>query len=134
MGVSSSTTNSRQLLYGMPDHKAIVDVREIPASPSSVVLAHPYSAYPAQRGKTPGVITVSTEMFYFTPLLSGPKLEIPMGDIVGIKRAMPKGISIRVQDVSQENGERNEKFMLVYERDELFGRLVGMGGKKWMKV
>jgi hypothetical protein len=57
-----------------------------------------------------------------------------MGEIVGMKKAMPKGISIRVKDTSQENGERREKFMLVYERDELFGRLVGTGGKKWSKI
>jgi hypothetical protein len=61
-------------------------------------------------------------------------LEIPVEDIVGIKKAIPKGISIRVKDASQEDGERKEKFVLVYERDELFGRLVGTGGKKWMRV
>lgn len=99
-----------------------------------LVLAHLSTAYPAQRGKTPGVITISTETFYFTPLLSGPKLEVPVGDILGIKKASPKGISIRVKDASQENGERKEKFMLVYERDELFGRFVGMGGKKWTRI
>lgn len=91
-------------------------------------------SYPAQHGKTPGVITVSTEMFYFTPLLSGSKLEIPVENIVGIKKAIPKGISIRIRDTSQEGGERKEKFLLVYERDELFGRLVGMGGKKWTRI
>lgn len=57
-----------------------------------------------------------------------------MGDIVGIRKAMPKGISFTVQDASQGNRERKEKFMLVYERDELFGRLVGTGGKKWMNI
>lgn len=57
-----------------------------------------------------------------------------MEDIVGIKKATPKGISIVVKDTSQEGGERKEKFLLVYERDELFGRMVGMGGKKWMRV
>jgi len=91
-------------------------------------------SYPAQHGKTPGVITISIENLYFTPLLSGPTLEIPVGDIVGIKKAMPKGVSIRVKDANQGNGERKEKFPLVYERDELFGRLVGMGGKKWVKI
>lgn len=57
-----------------------------------------------------------------------------MEDIVGIKKATPKGISIRVKDASQEGGERKEKFLLVHERDELFGRLVGMGGKKWTRI
>lgn len=99
-----------------------------------MLFAHGCVAYPAQRGKVPGVITVSPEKFYFTPLLSGPKLEIPVGDIVGIKKAMPKGISIRAKDVTQEGGERKEKFLLVYERDELFGRLVGTGGKKWTRI
>ena len=99
-----------------------------------ILAAHPSIAYPAQYGKTSGVITVSTEKFYFTPLLAGSKLEIPAEDIVGIKKALPKGISIRVKDASQEDGERKERFILVYERDELFGRLVGMGGKKWTKI
>jgi len=96
--------------------------------------AHKCTAYPAQYGKVPGVITVSTEKFYFTPLFGGPKLEISVEDIVGIKKAIPKGISVRVRDASQEEGERKEKFALVYERDELFGRLVGTGGKKWTRV
>ena len=64
----------------------------------------------------------------------GPKLEVPVEDIVGIKKATPKGISIRVKDASQHDGERKEKFVLVYERDELFGRLVGMGGRKWTRI
>lgn len=100
----------------------------------SNLAAHPSTAYPAQYGKIPGVITVSTEKFYFTPLLGGSRLEIPVEDIVGIKKAIPKGISIRVKDASQEGGERGEKFLLVYERDELFGRLVGTGGKKWTRI
>lgn len=124
----------RQLLCETLDHKAIVDVRGIFALLSSTLVAHASTAYPAQRGRTSGVITVSIEKFYFTPLLSGPKLEIPLDDIVGIKKASPKGISVRVKDASQEDGERKEKFVLVYERDELFGRLVGMGGKKWMRI
>ena len=57
-----------------------------------------------------------------------------MEDIVGIKKATPKGISIRVKDASREDGERKEKFLLVYERDELFGRLVGTGGKNWTRI
>jgi len=118
----------------MLDRKAVVDVRRIFALPSSMLVAHASTAYPAQRGKTPGVITVSMEKFYFTPLLSGAKLEIPVDDIVGIKKATPKGISVRVKDASQEDGERKEKFVLVYERDELFGRMVGMGGKKWTRI
>lgn len=61
-------------------------------------------------------------------------MEIPVEDVVGIKKAMPKGISVRVRDPSQEGGERREKFVLVYERDELFGRMVGMGGKKWTRI
>lgn len=112
----------------------IVAVRKLFRLALSILVAHLSTAYPAQHGKTTGVITASTEKFYFTPLLSGPRLEIPVEDIVGIKKAMPKGISIRVKDGSEEGGERREKFLLVYERDELFGRLVGMGGKKWTRV
>lgn len=77
---------------------------------------------------------MSTEKFYFTPLLTGSKLEIPVEDIVGLKKSFPKGVSIRVKDASREDGERKENFALVYERDELFGRLVGIGGKKWTKI
>ena len=122
-----------QLLCETPDHKTVVDVRTSELSLSRSV-PHEPTAYPAQYGKTPGVITVSTEKFYFTPLLGGHRLEIPVEDVVGIKKAMPKGISVRVRDPSQEGGERREKFVLVYERDELFGRMVGMGGKKWTRI
>ena len=111
-----------------------VVVRKIFTFGLSVLATHSLIAYPAQYGKTSGVITVSPEKFYFTPLLSGSKLEIPVEDIVGLKKALPKGISIRVKDASQEDGERKERFVLVYERDELFGRLVGTGGKKWTKI
>src|SRR5258708_983536 len=107
----------------MLDHKTIVDVRRILTPPLLLTIAHSCTAYPAQYGKTPGVITISINTFYFTPLLSGSKLEIPMEDIVGMKKAAPKGILIKVKDASQENGERKERFLLVYERDELFGRL-----------
>lgn len=118
----------------MLDRKRTVDVRRAFAIPPSRSVVYEPTAYPAQYGKTPGVITVSTEKFYFTPLLGGHKLEIPVEEVVGIKKAMPKGISIRVKDTSQEDGERREKFVLVYERDELFGRLVGTGGRKWMRI
>jgi len=113
---------------------AIVAVRKLFIPASSILVAHPSTAYPAQHGKTPGVITVSTEKFYFTPLFAGSKLEIPAEDIVGMKKLMPKGIMVRVKDATQEGGERKEKFMFVHERDEVFGRLVGMGGKKWTKI
>jgi hypothetical protein len=115
-------------------HRATVAVRKHLIFGLLILTAHPLVAYPAQHGKTSGVITVSTEKFYFTPLLAGSKLEIPVEDIIGLKKALPKGVSIRVKDASQEDGERKEKFILVYERDELFGRLVGTGGKKWTKV
>lgn len=123
----------RRPLCETPDRKTIVDVRNFALSlPRGVT--HESTAYPAQYGKTPGVITASTEKFYFTPLLGGHKLEIPTEDVIGIKKAIPKGISLRVKDASQDGGERREKFVLVYERDELFGRLVGMGGKKWTRI
>ena len=120
-------------MCGMPDHRITVDVRG-PLHYRCRCSALASTAYPAQRGKTSGVVTVSAEMFYFTPLLPGPRLEIPVQDIVGIKKVSPKGISIRVKDANQEGGERNEKFWPVYERDELFGRLVGTGGKKWTRI
>jgi hypothetical protein len=121
-------------MCGAPDRRITVDVRETFAFSLSMLTACTFVAYPAQHGKTSGVVTLSAEMFYFTPLLPGPRLEIPVQDIVGIKKASPKGISIRVRDASQEGGERNEKFLPVYERDELFGRLVGTGGKKWTRI
>jgi len=124
----------RQPQYETLVRTAIVAVRALFTLALSILVAHPSTAYPAQHGKTTGVITVSTEKLYFTPLLAGSKLEIPAEDIVGMKKAMPKGISIRFKDASQEGGERTEKFVLVYERDELFGRLVGTGGKKWTRI
>jgi len=118
----------------MLDCKTIADVRRTPGILLCRTVTHESTAYPAQYGKIPGVITASAENFYFTPLFGDHKLEIPVDDIVGIKKAIPKGISVRVKDATREGGERKEKFVLVYERDELFGRLVGMGGRKWTRV
>jgi hypothetical protein len=129
-----STTTSHQLQYETLVGTEAVAVRKLFTLASSILIVHPSAAYPAQHGKTPGVITISPQMFYFTPLLSGPRLDIPAEDLLSIKKATPRGISIGVRDASQEDGERKMKFLMVYERDEMFGRLVGMRGMKWTRI
>jgi hypothetical protein len=60
------------------------------------------------------------------------KVIVPLEEITGIKKGFSKAISLQLKD--DEYGRRVERFMWVYERDDLFARLVGLGGRKWMTV
>jgi hypothetical protein len=89
-------------------------------------------------------------MLYFTPATSAkPKLRIVFNDIRGVKKigiaAIP-GLSIKwakgsgsasYSETSEEDASgrgNEEKFWWVGGRDEVFARLVGWGGRKWMHV
>ncbi|KIY52720.1 hypothetical protein FISHEDRAFT_34565 [Fistulina hepatica ATCC 64428] len=91
------------------------------------------STFPAQYGATSGLITLTPYMFYFTPLMSSTaKIMFPLRDLRGVKKAgLLKGLLIRWKT---ERIEKEEKFQWVGGRDELFARLLGPSGKKWIKV
>ena len=57
----------------------------------------PSLAFPAQRGKSPGLITLTNSILYFTPLTSSkPELGIRLDEILGVKKSgIAKGLKIR---------------------------------------
>ncbi|KAG5647975.1 hypothetical protein DXG03_007009 [Asterophora parasitica] len=67
-----------------------------------------------------------------------PKVIVPLKTIRGIKKAgLLKGLHLHFVTNSGalkdgESGEREEKFSLVGSRDDLFARLVGLGGSEWI--
>lgn len=96
------------------------------------------TAFPAQYAMASGLITLTPDALFFTPLLSSTaKVAIPSDAICGIKRTSPmRGMNVqwvRHQDDGTDE-ERVEKFLWVGDRDELFARLVVWGGHRWMNV
>lgn len=92
------------------------------------------AAYPSQYGKNPGVISLTSTTFFFTTLMSShAKVTVPLDQITGIKKGFSKAISLQIKDMDG-TGPRVERFLWVYERDDLFARLVGIGGRKWLNV
>jgi hypothetical protein len=90
------------------------------------------TAYPCQYRKALGAITLTSTTLFFTNLMSSSaKVVIPLDQITGIKKGFSKAISIQLPGDGTPNIER---FLWVYERDDLFARLVGTGGRKWLKV
>lgn len=95
-------------------------------------------AFPAQRGKSPGLITLVATTLYFTPITSSkPELTIGLDNILGVKKSgVTRGLKIRWAEIGpnglQENQE--ERFLFVGERDDLFARLVGWNSTKWLRT
>ncbi|TFK57092.1 hypothetical protein OE88DRAFT_1650667 [Heliocybe sulcata] len=91
--------------------------------------------FPAQHAKAPGLITLTTASFFFTSLLSSTaKVTIPLSSIRAVKKAGPtKGLHIRWYDEHTE-AEQEDKFAWVGGRDELFARLVGWQGRRWIRI
>lgn len=94
------------------------------------------TAFPAQHTLGPGLITLAPTIFYFTPLVSSTaKVTIPFGDLRGVKKTgLFKGLSLRWALNDGDAVEKEEKFMWVGDRDELFARLIGPDGRRWLKV
>lgn len=95
------------------------------------------SAYPAHHTSTPGLITLTTTTIYFTALASQQaKLIIPCKNLCGVKKTgLLKGLSIIWIEGEKECGEEiEEKFHWVGNRDELFARLLGPNGARWMRI
>ncbi|PCH33659.1 hypothetical protein WOLCODRAFT_160244 [Wolfiporia cocos MD-104 SS10] len=94
--------------------------------------------FPAQYAKTSGLITLTSDTLFFTTLLSTTaKLSIPLKDMLGVKKTGPmRGINVRwlYAGPDGETEEREEKFLWVGARNELFARLVAWGGRRWANV
>ncbi|KJA29117.1 hypothetical protein HYPSUDRAFT_61151 [Hypholoma sublateritium FD-334 SS-4] len=116
-----------------PRHPLIAGVIGI-AQPQAIPEVH---TYPGQHGSTPGLLTLTHNALLFTPLISQtPKVVIPLTAVKGVKKAgLLKGLNIRWDDSIDGLKEKKEdKFSWIGSRDELFARLVGSDGKRWMKV
>ena len=69
----------------------------------------------------------------FTPLLrQDAKIIIALTAIKGVKKVgMLKGLQVRWNDAS---GDKEDRFLWIGERDDLFARLVGSDGKRWIQI
>ncbi|KAF8445929.1 hypothetical protein L210DRAFT_962985 [Boletus edulis BED1] len=91
----------------------------------------------AQHASCPGLITLSPSILFFTPLTAiHAKLVIPCDRLRSVRRSgLVKGITITWAPeglIGRE--EREEKFHWVRNRDELFARLVGSDGRRWLTL
>lgn len=94
-------------------------------------------AYPCQHPSGPGLITLTRNAFYFTPLMSQrAKISLSLAAVKGVKKTgFLKGLSLRWSETLDGIQElKEEKFLWIGERDELFARLVGTDGRRWIKV
>ncbi|KAF9456188.1 hypothetical protein BDZ94DRAFT_1351112 [Collybia nuda] len=128
-------TRQRINTFRPSEIKSAPQVSRTVNEPNNPVDSH---VYPAQHTSTPGLITVTSMAFIFTPLTSmNAKLDIPLNNLRSVKKAgLLKGLHVRYLDVADdgEGTEKEEKFLWVGARDELFARLVGGEGRKWLKV
>ncbi|KAF8213060.1 hypothetical protein K438DRAFT_1803338 [Mycena galopus ATCC 62051] len=81
--------------------------------------------FPAQHTSAPGLITLTEETLYFTPLMaSTAKLEIPLTSLRGVKKKSGLFTALTISWVDDQANGREEKFRWVGGLDELFARLV----------
>lgn len=91
----------------------------------------------AQYASSPGLIALTSCTLSFTSLTGTyARLVIPRDRLRGVKKTgLMKGISITwVPGELIDGEEREDKFHWVGNRDELFARLVGSGGGRWITV
>ncbi|CAL1695762.1 unnamed protein product [Somion occarium] len=92
--------------------------------------------FPAQHGKSTGLITLTPSTLIFTSAISlTPKLTIDLKQIVGVQKSgLVSGLHLRWSCVDDEGRveEKDEKFAWVGGRDELFTRLVGSQSGRWV--
>ncbi|KAJ6575102.1 hypothetical protein B0H19DRAFT_1127173 [Mycena capillaripes] len=101
------------------------------AAPNSSVETH---TFPAQHTSAPGLITLTAETLFFTPLMSSTaKLEIPLRSLKGVKKKSGIFTALTISWMDAEGNGKEETFRWVGGRDELFARLVGTG-KRWIKA
>ncbi|KAH8835246.1 hypothetical protein DL96DRAFT_1573471 [Flagelloscypha sp. PMI_526] len=111
-----------------------------PLVPPAVAIAQPGSvgenySFPVTHSSSPGLLTITPTSISFTQIMQwSPKFTIPVNDLRAVKKTgLLKGLSILWHD--RNTGEdREEKFKLVANRDELFARLVGSNeSRRWLK-
>ncbi|KAF8602328.1 hypothetical protein BDV93DRAFT_545347 [Ceratobasidium sp. AG-I] len=89
---------------------------------------------PANHKATPGTLSLDSESICFTPLLAHtPRLRIELEKIQGVKKT-GRTNGLRIRHLADEGDEREVVFRFIPSRDEIFGKLVGWGGKRWLKV
>ena len=96
-------------------------------------------AYPAQYNASPGLLTITPRKLLFTPLASPrPKLQLGLDSICRVKKAGAlNGLHVQWRGRTDEGSEEEahvEKFLWIGGRDEVFARLVGWGGRRWLRV
>ncbi|KAG7450530.1 uncharacterized protein BT62DRAFT_1001343 [Guyanagaster necrorhizus] len=123
----------KRLIKGqwIPDHSSPI----VPSSAIAIGQPTPPQdthTFVSQHSTAPGLITLTSTMFLFTPLTTTkPKITVPLSRLRGVKKTgLIKGLSLKW---SPENDEKEveEIFRWVGGRDELFTRLVGLEGKHW---
>jgi hypothetical protein len=68
-------------------------------------------------------------------LSSTAKITIPLVDLRGVKKTgLLDGLSLWWAEMQDNKMGTEENFVWVGDRDELFARLVGSDGLRWLKV
>jgi hypothetical protein len=87
------------------------------------------------------MLTLTPHLLTFTPFLSTTRVlvSVDLAQVRGVRKSgQLGGISIRHLHVADADGSEDEektvKFQWVGRRDELFAKLVGWGGRRWVKV
>lgn len=96
-------------------------------------------AFPAQHSSAPGIITLTPTKLYFTSLVSfDPKVIISLRDITSVKKVgLLKGLDVFSSAVDPDGFtvERQERFLWINNRDELFARIAsGDNRTRWSKM
>ncbi|KAK0233102.1 hypothetical protein IW262DRAFT_1260036 [Armillaria fumosa] len=109
-----------------------VNVKWMPDHTSPIIPSSSSLAFVSQHSTTPGLITLTSTMFMFTPLTTTkPKITLPLSRLRGVRKmGLIKGLSLKWSPENDEH-EVEEIFRWVGGRDELFTRLVGLAGKRW---
>ncbi|KAI6153603.1 hypothetical protein BKA82DRAFT_4091844 [Pisolithus tinctorius] len=94
--------------------------------------------FPAQHTSALGLITLTSTTIYFTSLTAmQAKLVVPYSQLRSVKKTgLMKGLAIAwvPTDQDTEGVVREERFHWVGDRDELFARLLGRDGGRWMRL
>lgn len=112
------------------DGKRLFTAGQWPNGADRTASTAPYSSsqthtFPAQHTSAPGLITLTAQTMFFTPLMaSTAKVEIPLSNLRGVKKKSGIFTALTVSWVDEQGNGREEKFRWVGGRDELFARLV----------
>ncbi|KAI6047648.1 hypothetical protein EDC04DRAFT_2863857 [Pisolithus marmoratus] len=92
--------------------------------------------FPAQHSSALGLITLTSAAIHFTAFTAmRAKLTVPFSQLRGVKKTgLAKGLVITWVATDQDTQDvvKEERFHWVGDRDQLFARLLGHGGGRWM--